>query len=74
MLYAPLADGTWHSLILAFFVSAVVMPHMYHMAFTEKPQSARIAHCQLGHAAVVAGHEFDGALHSLGSAENHAGH
>ncbi len=35
MLYAPLADGTWHSLILAFFVSAVVMPHMYHMAFTE---------------------------------------
>ncbi len=35
MLYAPLADGTWHSLILAFFVAAVVMPHMYHMAFTE---------------------------------------
>ncbi len=35
MLYAPLADGTWHSMILAFFVSAVVMPHMYHMAFTE---------------------------------------
>jgi PAS domain S-box-containing protein len=34
-LYAPLQDGTWHSLILAFFVSAVVMPHMFHMAFTE---------------------------------------
>ena len=34
-LYFPLRDGTWHSLILAFFVSAVVMPHMFHMAFTE---------------------------------------
>lgn len=34
-LYYPLRDGTWHSLILAFFVSAVVMPHMFHMAFTE---------------------------------------
>lgn len=34
-LYFPLRDGTWHSLILAFFVSAVVMPHMFHMAFSE---------------------------------------
>lgn len=34
-LYYPLQDGTWHSLILAFFVSAVVMPHMFHMAFAE---------------------------------------
>lgn len=34
-LYQPLQDGTWHSMILAFFVSAVVMPHMFHMAFTE---------------------------------------
>lgn len=34
-LYFPLQDGTWHSLVLAFFVSAVVMPHMFHMAFTE---------------------------------------
>ena len=34
-LYQPLQDGTWHSLILAFFVSAVVMPHMFHMTFTE---------------------------------------
>ena len=34
-LYFPLQDGTWHSLILAFFVSAVVMPHMFHMAFAE---------------------------------------
>ncbi|MBA3980320.1 MAG: ATPase [Alcanivorax sp.] len=34
-LYYPLQDGTWHSMILAFFVSAVVMPHMFHMAFSE---------------------------------------
>ncbi len=34
-LYGPLQNGTWHSLIMAFFVSAVVMPHMFHMAFTE---------------------------------------
>lgn len=34
-LYGPLQDGSWHSLILAFFVSAVVMPHMFYMAFTE---------------------------------------
>lgn len=34
-LYAPLQDGTWHSLILAFFVSALVVPHMFHMTFTE---------------------------------------
>jgi len=34
-LYAPLQGNTWHSLIMAFFVSAVVMPHMFHMAFTE---------------------------------------
>lgn len=34
-LYYPLQNGTWHSMIMAFFVSAVVMPHMFHMAFTE---------------------------------------
>lgn len=34
-MYAPLQNGAWHSLILAFFVAAVVMPHMFHMAFTE---------------------------------------
>ena len=34
-LYFPLQDGTWHSLLAAFFVSAVVMPHMFYMAFTE---------------------------------------
>ncbi|EKF75342.1 sensory box histidine kinase [Alcanivorax hongdengensis A-11-3] len=34
-LYYPLQDGSWHSMIMAFFVSAVVMPHMFYMAFTE---------------------------------------
>lgn len=34
-LYGPITDGPWRSLILAFFVSAVTMPHMYHMTFTE---------------------------------------
>ena len=34
-LYQPLAEGPWRSLIAAFFVAAVVMPHVYHMAYTE---------------------------------------
>ena len=35
LMYEPLKQGPWRSLILAFFVSAVVMPHMYHMTFSE---------------------------------------
>ncbi|MDP2225909.1 MAG: ATP-binding protein [Moraxellaceae bacterium] len=35
MLYDPLKGGFWHSLILAFLFSAVVMPFMYQMTFTE---------------------------------------
>lgn len=35
MLYDPLKNGPWHSLILAFLFSAVVMPFMYQMTFTE---------------------------------------
>lgn len=34
-LYAPLVDGAWHSMILAFFIAAILMPHTFHMAFTE---------------------------------------
>lgn len=34
-LYTPLLEGPWRSLIAAFFVAAVVMPHMFHMSFTE---------------------------------------
>ncbi len=32
---APLQEGPWRTLLLLFFASAIVMPHMYHMTFTE---------------------------------------
>ncbi len=35
LLYTPLKDSPWHSLMLAFLFSAVVMPFMYQMIFTE---------------------------------------
>lgn len=35
MLYGPLKNGFWHSLILSFLFSAVLMPYMYQMTFTE---------------------------------------
>jgi Na+/proline symporter/signal transduction histidine kinase len=39
LLYIPLKEsGIWHSMILAFLFSAVVMPYMYHMTFTENFQ------------------------------------
>lgn len=39
LLYTPLKEnGIWHSLILSFLFSAVVMPYMYHMVFTENFQ------------------------------------
>lgn len=34
-LHAPIQDGPWRTLLLMFFASAVVMPHMFHMAFNE---------------------------------------
>ncbi|MBH2036307.1 MAG: ATP-binding protein [Pseudomonas sp.] len=34
-LHTPLQEGPWRTLLLMFFASAIVMPHMYHMAFTE---------------------------------------
>ncbi|HWR80213.1 MAG TPA: ATP-binding protein [Pseudomonas sp.] len=34
-LRTPLDDGPWRTLLLLFFASAVVMPHMYHMTYTE---------------------------------------
>jgi len=34
-LQKPTTPGGWQVLILAFFTSAVVMPHMFHLAFTE---------------------------------------
>jgi PAS domain S-box-containing protein len=35
MLYEPLSGGFWHILILSFLFSAVVLPYMYQMTFTE---------------------------------------
>ena len=35
MLYGPLYGGFWHILILSFLFSAVVLPYMYQMTFTE---------------------------------------
>ncbi len=32
-------EGPWRTLLLLFFASAVVMPHMFHMAFTENSNS-----------------------------------
>ncbi|HHX33754.1 MAG TPA: PAS domain S-box protein, partial [Gammaproteobacteria bacterium] len=34
-LQVPLQEGPWRTLLLLFFASAIVMPHMYHMTFTE---------------------------------------
>ncbi|QEY58788.1 GHKL domain-containing protein [Pseudomonas sp. C27(2019)] len=34
-LQIPLQEGPWRTLLLLFFASAMVMPHMYHMTFTE---------------------------------------
>ncbi|SFP61993.1 PAS domain S-box-containing protein [Geopseudomonas sagittaria] len=34
-LHTPLQEGPWRTLLLVFFASAIVMPHMFHMAFTE---------------------------------------
>ncbi|NLY13920.1 MAG: ATPase [Gammaproteobacteria bacterium] len=34
-LQLPLEEGPWRTLLLLFFASAIAMPHMYHMIFTE---------------------------------------
>src|SRR5690606_18023381 len=34
-LHTPLQEGPWRTLLLVFFAPAIVMPHMYHMTFTE---------------------------------------
>ncbi|MGI9274800.1 MAG: ATP-binding protein [Endozoicomonas sp.] len=35
----PINSGPWHSMLLMFFASAIVMPHMFHMTFTENRDS-----------------------------------
>lgn len=34
-LQQPMQDGQWRVLLLLFFAAVIVMPHMFHMAFTE---------------------------------------
>ena len=36
---ATLEDGPWRTTLLMFFASAIVMPHMFHMTFTENRDS-----------------------------------
>ncbi|MEY8204075.1 MAG: ATP-binding protein [Bermanella sp.] len=35
-------EGPWRTLLLLFFASSVVMPHMFHMAFTENSSSSAL--------------------------------
>lgn len=35
-------EGPWRTLLLVFFAAAVVMPHMFHMTFTENLNSAAL--------------------------------
>ncbi|MGY0219808.1 ATP-binding protein [Endozoicomonadaceae bacterium StTr2] len=37
---AKLKDGPWRSLLLMFFAAAIVMPHLFHMLFTENIKPA----------------------------------
>ncbi|WP_263081012.1 hypothetical protein [Endozoicomonas sp. Mp262] len=37
-----LEDGPWRTTLLMFFASAIVMPHMFHMTFTENRDSSAL--------------------------------
>ncbi|NHN79352.1 PAS domain S-box protein [Azotobacter chroococcum] len=47
-LHTPLQEGPWRTLLLLFFASAIVMPHMYHMAFTENLNPRGLASASWG--------------------------
>lgn len=44
-LQTPLQEGPWRALLLCFFAATVVMPHMFHLTFTENvtPKALMIA-------------------------------
>ncbi|MEH6626787.1 MAG: ATP-binding protein [Motiliproteus sp.] len=46
--YSPIEDGAWRTLLLAFFTSAMVMPHMFHMLFTENLNPKALAKASWG--------------------------
>lgn len=47
-LHSPLQEGPWRTLLLVFFAAAIVMPHMYHMAFTENLNSRALSTASWG--------------------------
>ena len=47
-LRTPLQDGPWRTLLLVFFASAIVMPHMYHMTFSENLNPRALARASWG--------------------------
>lgn len=44
----PIQEGPWRTLLLVFFASALVMPHMFHMAFTENSSSRALGYASWG--------------------------
>lgn len=44
----PIQEGPWRTLLMVFFAGAVVMPHMFHMAFTENSSSRSLMHASWG--------------------------
>ena len=44
----PIQEGPWRTLLMVFFAAAVVMPHMFHMAFTENSSSRALTHASWG--------------------------
>ncbi|MEH6387508.1 MAG: ATP-binding protein [Pseudomonas profundi] len=47
-LHTPLQEGPWRTLLLVFFAAAIVMPHMYHMAFSENINPRALATASWG--------------------------
>ncbi len=47
-LHTPLQEGPWRTLLLVFFAAAIVMPHMYHMAFSENLNPRALATASWG--------------------------
>lgn len=47
-MYAPLETGTWHTLIVLFFVGVIAMPHIFHMVFTENTKPSNLVFASWG--------------------------
>ncbi len=43
-----LSDGNWRALLLLSFAAALVMPHMFHMTFTQNPSPGALARASWG--------------------------